>query len=1460
MPQLISNYFYKYIVFFVILCFNAKIAYSQCEPNLVPNPSFETTICTPTTSGNICNLEPTGSSVAPSGGMVATGWEHYSNIPKYYTFPIPGSTDNQAPFDGNSYVSVHTYGFSLAHPTLSNRSYIGAQLNTPLIAGNTYYVSMRVSSDERWQNTSSLGVKFYTNPTSNYDNDIFPIPNDADVFAAEPISAIDDWVTISGIYTATQAHTHILLGNFFDNTNTTIGALPLLAPGSNAAYFIDMVEVYDITGEAHLEPSASSTNICTGETAQLEAVVTGQSPITYSWSPATGLDDTTIANPTFSPTVDGDYTFTVTAQYPTCSISKSITIEVDDCTFSQCPENLVPNPGFEEVNSAIWTNRPLDFNAKLLYWGPIGTTTTDYWSANANSYSLLVPPRTGDAYAGIVVSNYPLLPPAEVAYGWREYAKAKLREPLVAGETYEVSFYVMLFPGSTASTDRIGAYFSQNNPTFGDPGTVSSISPPTRVYKVTPQVESQVNTFLDQGFTWVKISGDYTPTVDGEEWITIGNFRDIDDTNLQPYTTIPAYKLDNDVSYYLVDDVSVEPKKNTIPTVTINANTSMCETDAPLVLNTQLTNGTPISYTWTGDNIGMLSNPNSSNPTFTPTAPGYYIFTVEADFDGCTDTDTINIFVEDCACPFYISATGASIICNGDTTLLGVEILGGTPVSYSWSPTTGLSDPTIRNPEASPTSLTTYTVTVDFGGGCPLLTDTVNVNAVPGVGTPFSAGPDQTICSSETIMLNVTSSDPIVGPSLTWSPATYLDDPKSLTPIFTPPDPGQFTFRVEYLSSVGGGACSFRSDTVVITVNDCTGCTETVDAGPDITINTGDSTTLSATPTSGTPTYTWAAIPADASLNGQENNQSPAVSPTQNTTYTVTADFGGGCVDTDQITITVDSPPSSCTGSNLVRNPSFEDRICEPGIDANCISQGQTVGSAISGGRIAEHWNHYSWSPDYFQNNSPFDGSANVGLYGYQDSGIREYIGTELASPLAIGTSYSVTFRIKRRDESFYPNAISNMGARFYVNPTANNNAANFPVPNNAQVFEPTIITDATNWTIISGSFTADQAYTHVLLGNFFDNANTSTTQTGSAYYFIDMVEVNEITQNVQIDAGPDVTINPGENTVLNASPMGGTPTYVWTASPEDTSLAGQENLQNPMVSPTQSTTYTVTVDFGGGCVISDTISVTVNNTCPVLLDDSNIQLTNADCEIANGSITGITISGNDGSETYSWSDSNGVEIANTLALIGVGPGIYLLTVDKGACTTTTGPYTLIEEGAPLLDDSALDSIDTDCDTSNGGISGITISGNSGSEVYEWSDQNGNVVGTSLLLNGISPGSYILRVTDQGCSALTGPYVIEEVDNCQEPEPAAIRIATAMTPNGDGSNDMFMIAGLENYPNNRLYVFNRWGNKVYEASNYQNDWFGNYQNKPLPVATYYYILELNDSTQFFFKGTITIIR
>ena len=90
-------------------------------------------------------------------------------------------------------------------------------------------------------------------------------------------------------------------------------------------------------------------------------------------------------------------------------------------------------------------------------------------------------------------------------------------------------------------------------------------------------------------------------------------------------------------------------------------------------------------------------------------------------------------------------------------------------------------------------------------------------------------------------------------------------------------------------------------------------------------------------------------------------------------------------------------------------------------------------------------------------------------------------------------------------------------------------------------------------------------------------------------------------------------------------------------------------------------------------------------------------------------------------------------------------------------------------------------------------------------------------------------------------------------------------VPEAFTPNDDGVNDEFIIPALrdepEKYPKNELIVINRWGDQVFYAKPYNNDWRGtNEKGKPLPAATYYYILRLDLAEGDIVRGEVTLIR
>ncbi len=89
-------------------------------------------------------------------------------------------------------------------------------------------------------------------------------------------------------------------------------------------------------------------------------------------------------------------------------------------------------------------------------------------------------------------------------------------------------------------------------------------------------------------------------------------------------------------------------------------------------------------------------------------------------------------------------------------------------------------------------------------------------------------------------------------------------------------------------------------------------------------------------------------------------------------------------------------------------------------------------------------------------------------------------------------------------------------------------------------------------------------------------------------------------------------------------------------------------------------------------------------------------------------------------------------------------------------------------------------------------------------------------------------------------------------------------IPEAISPNGDGKNDQFVIKGLERYQNSTLAIYTRTGQLIYNSPNYQNDWSGRALNSVisddtlLPTGTYYYVLHLGDTNRYI-KGFVYLL-
>lgn len=117
----------------------------------------------------------------------------------------------------------------------------------------------------------------------------------------------------------------------------------------------------------------------------------------------------------------------------------------------------------------------------------------------------------------------------------------------------------------------------------------------------------------------------------------------------------------------------------------------------------------------------------------------------------------------------------------------------------------------------------------------------------------------------------------------------------------------------------------------------------------------------------------------------------------------------------------------------------------------------------------------------------------------------------------------------------------------------------------------------------------------------------------------------------------------------------------------------------------------------------------------------------------------------------------------------------------------------------------------------------------------------------------------------------TGRYFItgasKIVTNCTTTHPVNIKIddpnifvPNAFSPNGDGANDEWRIPQLAYYPEATVEIYNRTGRIIYRSlPGYNKPWDGTTEGKPLPVATYYYVIKLNNELPLV-SGSVTIVR
>jgi gliding motility-associated-like protein len=329
---------------------------------------------------------------------------------------------------------------------------------------------------------------------------------------------------------------------------------------------------------------------------------------------------------------------------------------------------------------------------------------------------------------------------------------------------------------------------------------------------------------------------------------------------------------------------------------------------------------------------------------------------------------------------------------------------------------------------------------------------------------------------------------------------------------------------------------------------------------------------------------------------------------------------------------------------------------------------------------------------------------------------------------------------------------------------------------------------------------------------------------------------------NLQItNTVTDILCNGAANgSVVSQSNVPTQLSFFWSDSQGDTIHVGLLTQGTDQVNGLEPGTYYVSIYDTLGC-FSYLDSVVVTEPEPYVTDNTASPET---CEQANGVAVVTNVSGNTAPYAYLWSPAGGTDaMADSLTT-----GTYTVTItDANGCVEVD---TVLVPGiaSPTADftnnptAALLDVPVTFTDSSL--ANGDTIVS------WYWDFADGTIDSVQNPVHAFADtGTYPVMLVVTNTEGCTDTIIIEMIVITE------IVVPNVFTPNGDGFNDNFVVQYLaELYPNSKLYIYNRWGRRVYKSENYQNDWDG----EKLAEGTYFYTLFVSDGTEK--KGTITLLR
>lgn len=363
------------------------------------------------------------------------------------------------------------------------------------------------------------------------------------------------------------------------------------------------------------------------------------------------------------------------------------------------------------------------------------------------------------------------------------------------------------------------------------------------------------------------------------------------------------------------------------------------------------------------------------------------------------------------------------------------------------------------------------------------------------------------------------------------------------------------------------------------------------------------------------------------------------------------------------------------------------------------------------------------------------------------------------------------------------------------------------------------VLIDSISW---NGPFISQQNDSTIIVapdsGGNFNYSVTVFDAFGCSY---DTTFTINVINTPTVDLGIDQALcdNGSSNITLDAGNTGAT-SYFWNTNPPATTQTIVVN---------SSGDYIVTVvntDGTTSCTDIDTVHVDAYLQPQVNLGQDTC------------TASGIVLDAGSGiNYSYLWNTGATTQTLNVSA-----SGIYCVEVASSQYCSKSDTINVKVIPSPTLDLGSDISIcasqtivlNADQDANSSDYTYFWIPGGPGGNTYSF--QSNDLLGT-----------FPVFVTKTGCTSVTDSIYVAII-LCD------LQIPNVFTPNGDNSNRVFEIKGLENYPGTQVLIFDRWGKKVYENTNYQNDWNGGNCSD----GVYYYIIVLSNKTQI--NGTVTILR